>query len=77
MAKTYQVIGPYPVAVIRDKEKVDIAPPDELLGTPGGTFTEDEIEPGCKMDLNVAAGLVKVVEDKAPATPATPAGRKP
>lgn len=75
MAKTYEVIGPYPVAVIRGDEKVDIDPPDGM-GKPGGTFTEDEIEPGCRMDLNVAAGLVKVVEDKAPAKLGKDAGGK-
>lgn len=55
--KRYEVIGPYPIAVIRDKVKVDV----EL----GGTFAEDEIEPGVQMDLNVAAGLVRVVEEPA------------
>lgn len=55
--KRYEVIGPYPIAVIRDKVKVDVEP--------GGIFTEDEIEPGCQMDLNVTAGLVRVVAEPA------------
>lgn len=66
--KTYEVIGPYPIAVIRGEEKVDVET--------GGTFTEDEIEPGCQMHLNVQAGLVKVAEDKTPAKLDKPAGGK-
>lgn len=62
MAKTYEVIGPYPIVVVRNNERVEISPPDPQRGTPGGTFGEDEIEPGCRMDLNVAAGLVKVTD---------------
>lgn len=60
--KRYEVTGPYPIAIIRDGEKVDVDPPDGLGGQ-GGTFLESEIEPGCQMDINVAAGLVTVVGD--------------
>lgn len=68
MAKTYEVTGPYPIAVIRGKEKVDVET--------GGTFTEDEIEPGCLMELNVQAGLVKVASEP-PAKTLKDAGGKP
>ena len=74
MAKKYEVIGPYPIAVIRDKAKIDIDPPDGQ-GNPGGTFTEDEIEPGCKMELNVQAGLVKVVDEPPAKTFKDPGGK--
>jgi hypothetical protein len=57
VAKTFKVVGPYSIVVVRGDNKVDVET--------GGTFTEDEIEPGCNMDLNVQAGLVKVVTEPA------------
>jgi hypothetical protein len=63
--KTYEVIGPYPIQVIRDGAEFEVPPPED--GLPGGTFTEAEIEPRCRMELNIAAGLVKVVDDPAAA----------
>ena len=64
--KTYRVAGPWPHMAVRSGEEVEIPP--------GETFTEDEIPPGCLIELNVQAGLVKEVE--APKADAKPAASK-
>lgn len=54
--KVYEVMEPYPHVAIRDGVRIDVEP--------GGTFDESEVPPDCQIDLNVAAGRVKVVQDK-------------